>query len=91
MNFKGLIIPFLMLLSAASALAAEGDAAAAGVGIALILIFLVVGVAALAFWVWMLVDVIKRDMNNKVLWILLMVFLGVIGSIVYYFVVKRKG
>ncbi len=50
----------------------------------------IVGLAVLIFWVWMLIDCIKRDFENKVVWILILVFTGILGAIIYYFVVKRK-
>ncbi|QDT45741.1 hypothetical protein Pan241w_58690 [Gimesia alba] len=52
------------------------------------------GVAAfiilqLVMWIWMLVDCLKNEPaegNDKVIWVLLMVFLGIIGSLLYYFI-----
>ena len=41
------------------------------------------------FWIWILVDCIKREFSDKVLWILLIVLTGFLGAIIYYFVVKR--
>jgi len=55
-------------------------------------IFLLIMFATI-FWIWMIVDCAKRKFkedNEKVIWILLMVFLGVIASIIYYFVIKRE-
>jgi cytochrome c oxidase assembly factor CtaG len=57
------------------------------------LLMLVIGILALVFWIYMLVDSIKRkykDHNDKIVWVLVIVFLGIIGALVYYFVVKRK-
>ena len=86
---KKLILPLLMLLSFAAVHAQEEGGA--GVGIAVLLLILVVGIAAITFWVWMLVDCIRKDVNNKAVWIIVMVLFGILGSIVYYFAVKRKG
>ena len=50
--------------------------------------FILLGIASTAFWIWMLVDCCANEPsegNDKVVWILLIVFLGVIGAIVYYF------
>ncbi len=44
----------------------------------------------LAFWTWMLIDCIKRDFDDKTLWIILMIFVGFISSILYFFLVKKK-
>ncbi|MDD2487638.1 MAG: PLD nuclease N-terminal domain-containing protein [Candidatus Gracilibacteria bacterium] len=42
------------------------------------------------FWLWMLIDCIKREFDDKSLWIILMIFLSIIGSILYFFIIKRK-
>jgi hypothetical protein len=42
-----------------------------------------------AFWIWMLVDVIQREFENKVLWIVLIILLGVIGALLYFFIIRR--
>ena len=50
-------------------------------------------VAAAVFWICMLVDAIKRDFHGKdekVIWVLVIVFVGLIGATIYYFVVKRE-
>jgi prolipoprotein diacylglyceryltransferase len=55
-------------------------------------IFLV-GIASLVFWILMLVDSIKREYKNeneKITWILVIVLAGIIGALIYYFMVKRK-
>lgn len=43
------------------------------------------------FWLWMLIDCLKRNFKKdveKVVWILVMIFLHLLGALVYYFVVK---
>jgi hypothetical protein len=48
---------------------------------------------SVAFWIWMIIDCAQRDFrkdNDKVIWILVLIFLGALGAIVYYFVVKRS-
>ena len=55
----------------------------------LMLGFVLFFVLQLVMWVWMLVDCLKYESsegNEKVIWILLMVFLGIIGSLLYYFI-----
>jgi prolipoprotein diacylglyceryltransferase len=45
------------------------------------------------FWILMLVDCIKRKFkknDDKILWVIVIVFTQVIGALIYYFVVKRK-
>ncbi len=42
------------------------------------------------FWLWMLIDAIKNQKEDKVMWILLLIFLNFLGAILYYFIAKRK-
>ncbi|WP_417388015.1 PLDc N-terminal domain-containing protein [Gimesia sp.] len=56
-----------------------------------LLVLSVIALVILQFvmWVWMLVDCLKYEPstgNEKVIWILLMVFLGIFGSLLYYFI-----
>jgi len=63
----------------------------------LFIIFLWLAMIALAilafvFWIFMIIDVAKRkfkDETEKIVWILVVVLAGIIGAIIYYFVVKR--
>lgn len=58
----------------------------------LILLFLFI-IGSIVLWIWMLVDSIKRTYKNadeKLMWILIIVFAQIIGAIVYYFVVKKQ-
>lgn len=51
-----------------------------------------VSLLGFAFWIWMLIDVVQRPMkdNDKVVWIILLIFLQVIGAIIYFFTARRK-
>jgi len=54
-------------------------------------ILLALGVAALcfAFWIWMLIECATKEPdtgNNKVVWILIIVFAHIIGALIYFFV-----
>ena len=58
------------------------------------LFFIIVGIASTAFWIWMLIDAAQREFkkdNDKVIWILVIVLVGGIGALIYYFMVKRTG
>lgn len=47
----------------------------------------------IAFWIWMLIDVVKKDFkdpNDKTVWILIVVLAGWLGGIIYYFVGRNK-
>ena len=51
-----------------------------------------IGIASLGFWIFMIVDVAKRNFkqeNDKILWLLVVILAGAIGGLVYYFVIKR--
>lgn len=65
-----------------------GPFLAAGLG--LLLLFGVLGIAATIFWIMMLVHAATHDNKDKAMWIILMVFTGIIGALIYYFVVKRN-
>jgi Na+-transporting methylmalonyl-CoA/oxaloacetate decarboxylase gamma subunit len=61
-------------------------------GIAILFIWLIVmalAVASFGFWIWMLIDCISNEPsegNDKLIWILVIVFTHFIGAAVYYFV-----
>jgi preprotein translocase subunit YajC len=42
------------------------------------------------FWLWMLIDAIKRQFESKTLWIILIIVLGFLGAILYFFIIRRK-
>ncbi len=50
-------------------------------------------IGAFVFWIVMLIDVVQRKFpkeNDKIIWILVVVLAGIIGALIYYFMVKRK-
>jgi len=57
------------------------------------LIIVILLVLGLIFWIAMIIDCAKRNFkkdSEKIVWILVLIFLGVLGAIIYYFIVKRK-
>lgn len=60
-----------------------------GLGIGLFLVFFAVAIWMTVFWIMMLVHAAKYDIKDKVVWILVIVFTGIVGAIIYYFVIKR--
>lgn len=54
--------------------------------IVLIIIFLIFG----SFWLWMLIDCLTREFDEKVLWALMIIFLQIIGAILYFFMIRKK-
>ena len=62
--------------------------------ILLVLVFIAIFAFLFVFWILMIIDCVKRDFkgdNDKVAWILVLVFLGFLGAAIYYFVVKANG
>jgi hypothetical protein len=55
-----------------------------GLGVVVLAILLVI------FWTMMLVHAINSKIENKLMWILAIVFTGLVGAGLYYFIVKRK-
>ncbi|MGZ8594894.1 MAG: PLDc N-terminal domain-containing protein [Actinomycetota bacterium] len=63
----------------------------AGGGVVLILlaVFMILGIAALGVWIWALVDAIQVPDDSmyragtKLVWVLVIVFLQVIGAVIY--------
>ncbi|MGZ5288622.1 MAG: PLDc N-terminal domain-containing protein [Actinomycetota bacterium] len=64
----------------------------AGGGVVLILlaVFMILGIAALGVWIWALVDAIQVTDDSmyragtKLVWVLVIVFLQVIGAVIYF-------
>ena len=67
------------------------------IGAFLILLLVILAVALLVLWLWMLIDCLKRPddkfayggVNAKLIWILVIIFAGLIGALIYYFLIKR--
>lgn len=87
--------------SIASAQEDGASVAAAVLGIVFILFSLIFVLAWFAFvgfvmvyWILMLIDALKRDNweseNDKVLWILVVLLAGIVGAVIYRFVVVSK-
>lgn len=59
---------------------------------------IVLFIASFVFWLWMLIDCLKRlddnfavgGNNAKLIWVLVIIFTGLIGALIYYFLIKRK-
>lgn len=57
------------------------------------IMLVILGILGFIFWIFMIVDIAKRRFkpeNDKVMWILIVIFTGIIGALIYYFMVKRK-
>lgn len=60
-----------------------------GLGLGIMAVFAIISIACLIFWIMMIVHASSHPVPNKAMWIVVMVFTGVLGAIIYYFVVKR--
>ncbi len=75
-----------------------GELLAAGFAMIFLVILAVIAIAALAiflfiFWILMIIDCATRkfkETSDKIVWIIVIVFLQVIGAIIYYFVIKKS-
>ena len=62
----------------------------------LILPFIILG---FVFWLWMMVDCLKRPDEKfafggnyaKIIWIIVIIFAGFIGALIYFFLIKKRG
>lgn len=80
-------------------MASKSGLVAAGMDFFVLLMLLFLAIAMIfvlvfIFWIFMIIDCAKRkfkDDTEKVVWILIIVLAGIIGAILYYFVVKAKG
>lgn len=61
-----------------------------GLGVGFMILAAVIGIACFIFWLMMLIHAASKPIENKAMWIILMVLTGIVGAIIYYFVVKRK-
>lgn len=66
----------------------------AGLGALVFLAFaLLIGLACFAFWIWMLVHAIQNkglSDTERIVWVLVIIFVQVIGPIIYFLVGKPK-
>lgn len=65
-------------------------------GIVVIALIVLLGLALLVFsfvfWILMIIDAAQRkglSDGERIAWILVLVFIGIIGAIIYYFAVKK--
>lgn len=54
---------------------------------------ILLGALLFVFWLMMLIDSITRkfkESNDKVIWVLVNIFVGILGALIYYFVIYNK-
>jgi hypothetical protein len=55
---------------------------------------ILVGVAACVLWIAALIDCLRRefpDSTEKLLWVLVIIFVHFLGALIYYFVGRSRG
>lgn len=70
-----------------------GELFAIGIIFMVVFMLLVLGLVifGFVFWIWMLVDCLERKrFEDKLVWVIVMILLPLLGSVLYYFIVKRK-
>jgi heme/copper-type cytochrome/quinol oxidase subunit 2 len=58
-----------------------------------VLLAIAIGIWAFVFWILMIIDAAQRKSlsdGERIAWILVLVFIGIIGALIYYFAVKRN-
>jgi hypothetical protein len=53
----------------------------------------ILAIGCLVVWIWALIDILKNEFTglNKIIWLLLVIFLPLVGVICYYFIgMKQK-
>jgi len=60
-----------------------------GIGLGLFAFLAIIGILLTIFWIWILVHAATKNIENKALWIILLIIFGHLAAIVYYFAVKR--
>jgi len=64
-----------------------------GIGIyELIVIVVIISILALPFWIISLIDILKSrfEGNDKIVWLLVLIFLGIPGMILYRVIGKKQ-
>jgi hypothetical protein len=64
------------------------------IGVMGALIGAALGIAVFVFWLWMLIHAITNkglEDVEKIVWVLVIIFLPFIGSVIYFFIGRPKG
>jgi Phospholipase_D-nuclease N-terminal len=59
------------------------------IGLSFSFVFVLIAVAGTVFWIWMIVECATKEPNQgneKIVWILVIIFTHWIGALIYYFV-----
>jgi hypothetical protein len=81
---------FLLLAQAEAPEVGAGGILAGG---ACMIVAVLLGLVSLVIWLWALVDAIKNpalDSTMRLIWILVLIFTGILGAIVYLLIGRAK-
>jgi hypothetical protein len=62
-------------------------------GILVMLMFAALALAGFVFWLWMLIHAIQNrglDGSERIVWVIVIVFVNLVGAIIYFFVGRPK-
>jgi hypothetical protein len=59
-------------------------------GIGFFILIFAFGIWSLVFWIMMIIHAANNEIQDRGMWIVIMVLTGFIGAVVYYFAVKRN-
>lgn len=62
----------------------------AGIGLLLFFVFAILSIVGFIFWLFMLIHAASKPIEHKVAWVVIIAITGLIGAILYYFMVKRS-
>ena len=83
-----------MLATQLGFLLAQNDGGVEAIGgLVCILVSAVIGIAIFVIWLWALIDAIKNpalDSTMKLVWVLVIVFTGILGAILYLILGRGK-
>lgn len=61
-----------------------------GFGFGFFLVVILLAVVGFVFWLWSLIHVLSNPVANKLIWVIVIVFLQLLGAILYYFIGRKK-
>jgi len=64
-----------------------------GLGGIFVLFFFVLGILGTILWIWMIIDCATKEPsegNDKIVWLLIIIFTGWIGALIYFLVRRPK-
>jgi len=62
-------------------------------GASLLILIGAIGLGVFVFWLWAVIDCATNDYlrdNDKLVWILVVIFLNWLGAIIYFFVARKS-